>query len=106
MRRKGELSPSAIDEGWPYQVAVRDDDGQRLGHIAATGPHSSLCGREHSVTDGRYRYRVFCFSDRAQAERFRDLLGGEDFDPRDRSRRGWLRGRGAALDARRRMRGA
>lgn len=102
MRRKGELSPSGIDRGWPHQVALRDDDGQYLGHLPRTGPLSSLCERGHNVTDGRHRYRVFCFSDRGQADRFRELLSGEEFDPRDRSGRGWVRGRGAARDARRR----
>ena len=102
MRRKGELSPHAIDQGWPYQVAVRDDDGQHLGYIAPHGPTSSLCGREHMVVDGLHRYRVFCFSDQAQAERFRDILGGEDFDPRDRTGGRWHRGRSEKRDARRR----
>lgn len=102
MRRKGELSPSAIDRGWPYQVAVRDDDGQYLGHIPSTGPMSSLCGRGHSVTDGRHRYRVFCFSDRAQAEQFRDLIGGADFDPRDRSGGMWFPGSAASRQAKKR----
>lgn len=102
MRRKGELSPTGIDRGWPYQVAVRSDDGQRLGHLPRVGPLSSLCEREHNVSDGRHRYRVLCFSDRAQAERFRDLLGGEDFDIRDRAGARWIRGSGAARDARRR----
>lgn len=50
------------------------------------------------VTDGRHRYRIYCFSDRSQTECFRDLLSGEDFDPRDRSRGTWLRGRGAARE--------
>lgn len=102
MRRKGELSPYAIDQGWPYQVAIRDDDGQHLGHIPSLGPMSSMCTRGHMVADGRRRYRVFCFSDQAQAGRFRDLLSGEDFDPRDRTGGQWHRGRGAARDARRR----
>ena len=102
MRRKGELSPSGIDRDWPHQVAVRDDDGQGLGHIPSSGPLSSLCERGHTVTDGKHRYRVLCFSDRGQAERFRDLIGGENFDIRDRSGGNWIRGRGAARDARRR----
>jgi len=102
MRRKGELSPAGIDRGWPHQVAIRDDDGQYLGHIPAIGPMSSLCEREHKVSDGRHRYRVFCFSDRGQAERCRDLLGGENFDVRDRSGRHWIKGRGSARDAKRR----
>ena len=102
MRRKGELSPSGIDRGWPHQVAVRDDDGQHLGHLPASGPLSSLCERGHTVSDGKHRYRIYCFSDRTQAERFRDLLGGEDYDPRDRSRGMWVRGKGAPSSARRR----
>lgn len=102
MRRKGELSPTGIDRGWPYQVAIRDDDGQYLGHLPSSGPLSSLCERGHVVTDGLHRYRIYCFSDRGQADRFRDLLGGEDCDPRDRTGRMWLRGRAADRDARKR----
>lgn len=109
MRRKGELSPAGIDRGWPHQVAVEIPPGHGLGIVPATGPMSSLCHRGHEVAHEGKRYRVFCFSDPDQAERFKEIMGGEDFDPRDRgcgaNWNTWYRGRGAARDARRKARG-
>lgn len=52
-----------------------------------------------------HSYEVFCFSDRGQAPQFREAICGEDFDPRDRVSGRWLRGRGAARDAKRKARG-
>lgn len=105
MRRRGELSAGGVDREFPFQVAVRSIQGQSLGHVNACGPLSSLCWRRHHVGDGTHRYEVFCFSDRDQADRFRDAIRGEDFDPRDRSGGRWLRGRGAARDEKRKARG-
>ena len=102
MKRKGEMSKSAIDRGWPHQVAVRILDGQPVGHIRSDGPFSSLCDRGHEVADGQYCYYIYCFADREQANRFRGIVAGEVFDPRDRSGGRWLRGRGAARDAKHR----
>lgn len=99
MRRKGELSPAGVDRNWPYQVAVRASVARELGYIASSGPHSSLCLRGHSVFDGTEGYRIFCFADRDQAIRFRDFVGGEDFDPRERSGTKWVRGKAEKLDA-------
>lgn len=97
--RKGELSTGGVDRGWPHQVAIPSSEAAGLGHIPSSGPHSSLCGRTHAVFDGEREFRIYAFADREQAVRFRDLLGGEDFDPRERSGRRWLRGRAAARDA-------
>lgn len=102
MRRKGELSPAVVDIQWPFQVAIRASVAKELGYIPSSGPHSSLCVRGHSVFDGVNGFRVYCFADRDQAARFRDFVGGEDFDPRERSGGRWLRGRAAKLDAKRR----
>lgn len=101
--RKGELSAAGIDLGWPYQVAIRSSEAATLGYIPSSGPHSSLCGRSHTVSDGQHEYRIYAFADREQAARFRDFLGGEDFDPRERSGRRWLRGRAAKRDAKARV---
>ncbi len=102
MRRKGELSSGALDRGWPYQVAVRQIDGQNIGVVSAVGALSSLCWRRRRVHDGQHEFAIFCFADRDQAAQFRETLGAEDFDPRDRSGFRWVRGRGTARDARRR----
>lgn len=51
MRRKGELSSGAVDRGWPYQVAVRQIDGQNLGHIAPIGGFPRPVLREHLHDD-------------------------------------------------------
>lgn len=106
MRRKGELSAAGVDRGWPYQVAVEIPPGHGLGIVPAVGPLSSLAPRGYEVAYDGKRYRVFCFSDPDQAARFKDVMGGLDFDPRDRGRGAywgtWHRGRGAARDAKRR----
>ncbi len=99
MRRKGELSPTGIDHGWPYQVAVKCIPGQNIGPLNQSGPFSSLCPRRHNVGDGTHTYEVLCFADRAQAEAFRDVIKGEVFDPRDRVGQRWIRGKGARRDA-------
>lgn len=105
MRRRGELSRTGIDRGWPHQVAVRMIPGQNIGHLNACGPLSSLCPRRHHVGDGQHSYEVLCFSDRGQADQFRDAIRGEDFDPRDRVGQRWDRGRGTRRDEKRRQRG-
>ena len=102
MRRRGELSKTAIDRGWPYQVAVISIPGQDIGHLHLSGPFSSLCSRRHRVGDGTSSYEVLCFADRAQADAFRETIKGETFDPRDRVGQRWMRGRGAKRDAKRR----
>ena len=101
MRRKGELSPSGVDRDWPFQVAVRAGVAKELGYIPSSGLHSSLCWRGHSVFDGVDGYRIYCFGDREQAVTFREFVGGEDFDPRERSGSRWVRGRALKLDAKR-----
>lgn len=109
MRRKGELSKAEVDRRWPYQVAVEIPQGHGLGHMSSVGPLSSLCARGHEVAHGGKRYRVFCFSDPDQATRFKDIMCGEEFDPRDRGRghhwNAWYRGRAAERDAKRKSRG-
>src|ERR1700741_4377356 len=65
--RKGELTPAAIDRGWPHQVSRRE--------AACTGANHkvhldfcrdlSLCPRGHSVYHEHTTWRVFCFADPA-----------------------------------------
>jgi hypothetical protein len=99
------MSPGAVDRGWPFQIAGRSRDAEALGYIASSGAHSSLCWRRHTVVDGAVGYQVFCFADPDQAARFKGFIGGEDFDPRDRWGGKWVRGRGAARDAKQRRTG-
>lgn len=101
MRRKGELSDSGVDRDWPYQVAVRRAVADALGHIPSSGPYSSLCWRTRSILDAGTEFRLYCFSDPAQAETFRAFTGGEMFHPGDRWAGKWVRGRGAGREAKR-----
>lgn len=105
MRRRGELTSADVDREFPHQVAVRCIAGQNVGYLNQCGPYSSLCWLRHHVGDGEQSYEVLCFSDPDQAAAFRDVIGGEDFDPRDRSGGRWIRGRGAKRDEARRLRG-
>lgn len=89
-RRKGELSKSAIDSGWPHQVALPEH--------AYRGPHYytvryfidehvlSFCPRGHTfVRDGTY-FNVFCFAEAEHAECFQQKFGGERMCPDTRPR--------------------
>jgi hypothetical protein len=86
--RKGELTPAAIDRGWPHQVALREAacTGANHGIHLAFCQELSLCPRGHSVYHDRTTWRVFCFADPAHAALFRRRFGGEPFDPRERGR--------------------
>ncbi|WP_188609030.1 hypothetical protein [Chelatococcus reniformis] len=46
----------------------------------------SVAPRTHSVRHAECDYTVFCFSDAADAVRFRERWGGEPFDPRDKGK--------------------
>jgi len=94
MRRKGELSPAAIDRGWPHQVAVpaKISLGQRYKIVHGFCKELSLCPRGHSVIgpDNEW-WRVFCFAERDDAEKFKERFGGEWFDPTKRGKgQGWM----------------
>lgn len=92
--RKGELSPAAVDRGWPYQVAIPADRcaGKFFLEHAAFCAGLSLCYRGHSVHDGVTSYRVFCFADHDHATAFREAFGGVPFYPEDRGRGvNWMR---------------
>ena len=85
--RKGELSPAAVDRGWPHQVALRADRVVRDFHIIAEFcSELSLCARGHSVNDGTDWYRVYCFAKPEDAATFAARFGGERFDPTHRGR--------------------
>ena len=84
--RKGELSPAAVDRGWPHQVALPESACTGANHKVHADfcQDLSLCVRGHSVfRDGRW-WRVFCFAEVEHAARFMVRFGGERFDPADR----------------------
>lgn len=92
MRRKGELSPAAIDRGWPYQVALPasacEGGGYKLIHDFCKD--LTLCPRGHSVVYEDDWYIVYCFAEAADAEKFMKQFAGEKFDPSQRGKgRNW-----------------
>jgi len=93
-RRKGELSPAAIDRGWLYQVALRAEEcrGTHYRTLHAFCLGLSLCPRGHSVRYKDEWWHAFCFAEKAHAEAFCDRFGGEHFDPSERGRcKSWAR---------------
>lgn len=93
MRRKGELSPAAIDRGWPHQVALPARFCERGGYeeIHEFCKDLSLSSRGHSVFDREW-FNVYCFANAADAEKFIQRFGGEKFDPKQRGKgQNWAR---------------
>jgi len=86
--RKGELSPTMVDRDWPHQVALPAHLSLNRGHemIREFCKDLSLCSRGHSVFHDDQWFNVYCFSDRADAEKFLQRFGGEKFDPTQRGR--------------------
>ena len=90
MTRKGELSPKAIDTGWPHQVALPAEDASG-GHHVTTHDFCrglSLCHRGHAFRRNDCDYVVFCFADRDHAELFQERFGGEFIAQKDRPKWG------------------
>lgn len=50
--RKGELSPSGVDRGWPHQVALREDffTGTNFDMHREFNKGLSICSRGHKVS--------------------------------------------------------
>src|SRR5271169_6891723 len=63
MRRKGELSPAAVDRGWPHQIALpgRFCEGGGYNEIHDFCKDLTLCTRGHAVYDREW-FHVYCFS--------------------------------------------
>lgn len=89
-RRKGELSKSGIDRGWPHQVALHESQLRGPNYVTIRyfidAEGLSHCSRGHAfVRNGSY-YNVFCFAEKAHAVRFHARFGGEIIEPKDRPR--------------------
>ena len=91
--RKGELTPATIDREWPHQVALPADQvkGTNNAVIHEFCRGLSLCPRNHTVQRDDVTYVVYCFAESSHAALFRERVGGEPFDPKDRGRgRDWF----------------
>jgi hypothetical protein len=88
MRRKGELSPAAIDRDWPYQVVLPARLCERGGYneIHKFCKELTLCARGHSVFHDREWFHVYCFEKLEDADKFRQRFGGDKFDPKQRGK--------------------
>jgi hypothetical protein len=93
VRRKGELTSSGIDRGWPHQVALRSAVATaEFRIIEAFCRDLSLCPRGHAVFHDNEWWRVYCFAEAEDAIRFMARFGGERFDPADHGRgKSWAR---------------
>lgn len=102
--RKGELSKTMVDRGWPHQVAVPADrcSGKFFNIHRAFCAGLSLCERGHSVQHEGISYRVFCFAEPEHARAFLEAFDGVPFYPEDRGRGpNWMRWNRPAGDVRR-----
>jgi hypothetical protein len=88
MRRKGELSPAAVDRDWPHQIILpaRFCEGGGYAEIHDFCANLTLCTRGHAVHHDGEWWHVYCFSAAADAEKFKQRFGGEKFDPNKRGR--------------------
>jgi len=99
--RKGGLSPSAVDRGYPYQVALLAE--LSLGKLGAA--QDEFCKkllrsvRGHTVFFEDRHYLVHCFGQKAHADAFMAEFGGEPFNPAERGKglnwNKWYKGQSA-----------
>ncbi len=84
--RKGELSKSLIDRGWPHQVALlsRLCMGENFMTHRFFCRDLSLCDRGHGFVRDGHDFSVFCFAEREHAEMFQQRFGGELMCPKTR----------------------
>lgn len=92
-RPRGQPSPTAVDHGWPHQVALPVDRCTGKNRDAAYEIMKGLSAhwKPHDVTDGQDGYHVFCFSLLEDALHFKEACGGIPFYPEDRKGRTWKR---------------
>ena len=98
-RSRASPTPSVIDRDWPHQVALPDDlcTARNFTIIAKFCQERGLKHQTRLVQaiwpNGKYEpYRLYCFSDTASAEAFRDHFEGLMFDPRRDRENGKVRG--------------
>ena len=86
-RRKGELTASAIDRAWPYQVVLDADYVSRnFDALLQRTADLSAAPRNHGYfRDGRY-WVVYCFASDEHAAAFHAEFSGQRITPDDRPR--------------------
>lgn len=77
-RRKGELTPAAIDRGWPFQVALLAELSKgKLGEEQALYCNRLMrCSRGHTVFHEDQHYNIHCFATKVGAEAFMGEVRG------------------------------
>ncbi|ARP98255.1 hypothetical protein CAK95_03475 [Pseudorhodoplanes sinuspersici] len=87
VHRKGELTRKAVDRDWPYQVALPHLDVIEI--FSRSGDFlwrtSFACASSRRRCE-RWRFNLYCFSDEADAEKFRVRFNDLKFDPTWRGR--------------------
>jgi hypothetical protein len=87
-RRKGEMTPNTRDREYPHQVAMTEDasGGENYEQVHTFANALSVAPRGHAFCRDGIWHTVFCFRERADAEKFQKQFGGEWFDPARRGR--------------------
>jgi hypothetical protein len=87
-RRKGELTPNAVDREYPHQISLPADDcrGTNYYTVNLFADALSVAPRGHSYYHDDEWHQVFCFREKSGAEVFQQRFGGEWFDPARRGR--------------------
>jgi hypothetical protein len=84
--RKGELTSKGIDNLWPHQIALRASltTGRQHDVVREFCKDLSLAPRGHTFFRDDEYVNVWCFSAKADAEKFQAQFGGEYMTPEDR----------------------
>lgn len=84
--RKGELTSKRIDNWWPHQVALPASltSGKAYDEAREFCKGLSLAPRGHTFFRDDEYVNVWCFSAKADAEKFPPRFGGEFLAPEDR----------------------
>jgi hypothetical protein len=92
-RPRGDISATAVDLGWPHQVAlpVEQCTGKAFEAPNVFCRELSAYWRKSEVSDGNARFLVFCFREPQDAAMFKEAFEGIPLYPEDRKGRTWKR---------------
>jgi hypothetical protein len=87
-RRKGEYTKARLDRESPYQVLLPANrcTGANSAAFAKFCRDLTLGPRHHSIVQHDQWHLVYCSAEKAHAVLFREIFGGERFDPAVRGR--------------------
>ena len=92
--RNGELFPNRVDRDWPHRIMLPSSEvaGVNYKIIHEFCADLTLCPRGHAIVKDDKWHSVFCFAEKAHAEKFKEKFGGDWFDPAQRGRGNkWMR---------------